>query len=144
MRLDLRQSRDTLIARIMVAMGGRAAEELIFGEFSTGAKDDIAQATKVARDMVCLYGMSEALGPVNLDHGEQQHFLGRDIGLDRLFGEDTAAIVDDEVAALVSMAYEKAKGLLTEHLEQLHTLARRLIENETVDHDELAAILEAA
>jgi cell division protease FtsH len=136
--------RDYLIARIMVAMGGRAAEELIFGEITTGAKDDIVNATRVARDMVCLYGMSEALGPVSLDHGDQHHFLGRDIGLERQFGEDTAEAVDEEVAKLVKGAYERAKTLLAQHIDKLHLLAKRLIEKETVDHEELAAILQPA
>jgi cell division protease FtsH len=136
--------RDYLIARIMVAMGGRAAEELIFGEITTGAKDDIVNATRVARDMVCLYGMSEKLGPISLDHGDQQHFLGRDIGLERQFGEDTAQVVDEEVAKLVKGAYDRAKNLLTQHIDKLHALAKRLIEKETVDHDELAAILQPA
>ncbi|MCZ6553993.1 MAG: ATP-dependent zinc metalloprotease FtsH, partial [SAR324 cluster bacterium] len=136
--------RDYLVARIMVAMGGRAAEELIFGEITTGAKDDIVKATKVARDMVCLYGMSEVLGPINLDHGERQHFLGRDIGLDRQFGESTAEMVDEEVAQLVKSAYEKAKTLLADHMDQLHRLAKRLIEVETVDYDELTDMLQSA
>ncbi|MCZ6749404.1 MAG: ATP-dependent zinc metalloprotease FtsH [SAR324 cluster bacterium] len=136
--------REYLVARIMVAMGGRAAEELIFGEITTGAKDDIVKATKVARDMVCLYGMSEVLGPINLDHGERQHFLGRDIGLDRQFGENTAEMVDEEVAQLVKSAYEKAKTLLADHMDQLHRLAKRLIEVETVDYDELTDMLQSA
>jgi cell division protease FtsH len=88
--------------------------------------------------------MSEALGPVSLDHGDQQHFLGRDIGLERQYGEDTAEIVDAEVAKLVKGAYERAKSLLSENLDKLHALARRLIEKETVDRDELQAILQPA
>ena len=133
-----------LIARLKVAMGGRAAEELIFGELTTGAKDDIIKATKVARDMVCTYGMSEALGPITLDSGNEQHFLGRDIGLERQFGEDTAVLVDQEVAKLVQGAYDQAKELLSSNLDTLHTLAKRLIEQETVDHDELQTILQPA
>jgi cell division protease FtsH len=136
--------RGYLMARIMVAMGGRAAEELIFGEISTGAKDDIQRATKVARDMVTHYGMSEALGPVSLDPGEQQHFLGRDIGLERQYGEDTAEIVDEEVAKLVKGAYDLAKGLLSAHIDKLHALAKRLIDKETVEHDELLNLLQPA
>ena len=133
-----------LVARLKVAMGGRAAEELIFGELTTGAKDDIIKATKVARDMVCTYGMSEALGPITLDSGNEQHFLGRDIGLERQFGEDTALVVDQEVAKLVQGAYDQAKELLSSNLDTLHTLAKRLIEQETVDHDELQTILQPA
>ena len=94
--------------------------------------------------MVTQYGMSEALGPVSLDQGEQQHFLGRDIGLDRQYGEDTAEIVDEEVAKLVRGAYERAKGLLTEHIDKLHSLAKRLIEQETVEREELLGLLQPA
>ena len=111
---------------------------------TTGAKDDIIKATKVARDMVCTYGMSEALGPITLDSGNEQHFLGRDIGLERQFGEDTALVVDQEVAKLVQGAYDQAKELLSSNLDTLHTLAKRLIEQETVDHDELQTILQPA
>ena len=133
-----------LIARLKVAMGGRAAEELVFGELTTGAKDDIINATKTARDMVCTYGMSEALGPVTLDSGGEQHFLGLDIGLERQFGEDTALVVDQEVAKLVQGAYDQAKELLSSNLDTFHALAKRLIEQETVDHDELQTILQPA
>jgi len=84
------------------------------------------------------------LGPINLDHGERQHFLGRDIGLDRQFGESTAEMVDEEVAQLVKSAYEKAKTLLADHMDQLHRLAKRLIEVETVDYDELTDMLQSA
>jgi cell division protease FtsH len=136
--------RDYLIARIMVAMGGRAAEELIFGQVTTGARDDIVSATRVARNMVCMYGMSDVLGPISLDPHEQQHFLGRDIGMERQFGEDTAEVVDEEIAKIVKGAYERAKRLLSENIDKLHTLAKRLIEKETVDHDELALILQPA
>ncbi len=138
--------REYLMASIMVAMGGRAAEELIFGEerVTTGAGNDIQRATQIARSMVTQWGMSEAIGPITLDTGEEQHFLGRDIGLDRPYGEDTAELIDQEVNEILKSCYGKARTLLTEHLDNLHTLAKRLIDHETVEGDELRSLLGAA
>ena len=126
-------------------MGGRAAEELIFGEaaVTTGAGDDIHRATKVARNMVTQWGMSEVIGPVTLAAGDEQHFLGRDIGLDRQYGEDTAALIDQEVHKILKFGYQKAKSLLSDHIDKLHALAKRLIEYETVDGEYLRALLQA-
>ena len=136
--------REYLISSIVVAMGGRAAEELIFGEgaVTTGAGNDIQRATQLARNMVTQWGMSEAIGPITLDLGEQQHFLGRDIGLERPYGEDTAELIDQEVNEMVKVGYQKAKTLLTENIDKLHTLAKRLIENETVEGDDLRSMLQ--
>ena len=139
------QDREYLIASITVAMGGRAAEELIFGEaaVTTGAGDDFHRATKVARNMVTQWGMSEVIGPVTLSAGDEQHFLGRDIGLDRKYGEDTAELIDQEVHKILKLGYQKAKSLLSDHIDKLHALAKRLIEYETVDGEYLRALLQA-
>ncbi len=139
------QDREYLIASITVAMGGRAAEELIFGEaaVTTGAGDDFQKATKVARNMVTQWGMSEAIGPVTLAAGDEQHFLGRDIGLDRKYGEDTAELIDQEVHKILKFGYQKAKSLLSDHIDKLHALAKRLIEYETVDGEYLRTLLQA-
>ena len=128
----------------MVAMGGRAAEELIFGEgaITTGAGNDIQQATQTARNMVTQWGMSEVIGPITLDSGEEHHFLGRDIGIDRKYGEDTAQMIDQEVNKIVNSSYKKALGLLKDHIDHLHALAKNLIENETVDGDDLRSLLQ--
>ncbi len=136
--------REHLIASIMVAMGGRAAEELIFGEgaITTGAGNDIQQATQTARSMVTQWGMSEAIGPITLGTGEEQHFLGRDIGMDRNYGEDTAELIDQEVHEIIHSSYQKALGLLKDHIDNLHTLAKNLIENETVEGDDLRSLLQ--
>jgi len=137
--------RDYLMSSIMVAMGGRAAEELIFGDdaVTTGASNDIQKATQTARNMVTQWGMSEAIGPMTLDLGEEQHFLGRDIGLERPYGEDTAELVDQEINEILKAAYQKSKTLLSDNIDKLHTLAKRLIEHETVEGDELRALLAA-
>ena len=136
--------RDYLIARIMVAMGGRAAEEVVFGEITTGASNDIQEATETARKMVTQWGMSEKIGPITLGSGSELHFLGRDIGLEREYGEDTAALVDQEVEQILNSSYAKAKALLVENVEYLHQLAKKLIENETVAGEELQALLKPA
>ncbi|MBI4083143.1 MAG: ATP-dependent metallopeptidase FtsH/Yme1/Tma family protein [Candidatus Lambdaproteobacteria bacterium] len=136
--------REYLLARIVVAMGGRAAEELVFGEITTGAGNDILQATQTARNMVTQWGMSEAIGPVQLGAPDHQAFLGREIGIERDYGEDTAELIDREVHTLVESAYQKAKALLTQHSDKLHHLAKRLLESETVEGDELRAILVTA
>jgi cell division protease FtsH len=137
--------RDYLLASIMVAMGGRAAEELIFGaqSITTGAGNDIQKATQIARNMVTQWGMSEAIGPITLDLGEEQHFLGRDIGLERPYGEDTAELIDQEINEILKSSYQKARALLNDNIEKLHDLARRLLEKETVEGVELRALLAA-
>jgi cell division protease FtsH len=137
--------RDYLLASIMVAMGGRAAEELVFGgaSITTGAGNDIQKATQTARNMVTQWGMSEAIGPITLDLGEEQHFLGRDIGLERPYGEDTAELIDQEINEILKASYEKARALLREHIDKLHALAKRLIEHETVEGEDLRAMLAA-
>jgi len=136
--------RDFMVAKIMVAMGGRAAEDLVFGDVSTGAGNDILQATQIARNMVTQWGMSDAVGPINLSPGDDQYFLGRDIGMDRPFGEDTAEQVDTEVHRIVQTCYDRTKALLQENVDKLHQLAKRLIESETVDADEIRGMLAPA
>jgi cell division protease FtsH len=133
--------REYLLSKVMVAMGGRAAEEVIFGERTTGASNDIHQATQLARNMVTVWGMSEAIGPITLDTGDEQYFLGRDIGVDRPYGEDTAELVDQEVNEIIKRCYTQAKALLEEHIDVLHILAKKLTQQETVEGDELRALL---
>jgi cell division protease FtsH len=133
--------RDYMVARIMVAMGGRAAEEVIFDDITTGAGNDIQQATGIARNMVMLWGMSDAVGPINLSQGDEQYFLGRDIGMERPYGEDTAEQVDQEVHRILQTCYDKTKALLLQHADKLHQIAKRLIEIETVEADEIRAML---
>ncbi|MCZ6843083.1 MAG: ATP-dependent zinc metalloprotease FtsH [SAR324 cluster bacterium] len=135
------QDRDYLLAKIMVAMGGRAAEELILSQVSTGAANDIQQATKIANKMVTEWGMSEVVGPITLSTGSEQHFLGRDIGIDREYSEDTADIIDMEVHEIVHSSYDKAKAILSEHIDKLHQLAKLLIDQETVEAAEVYALV---
>jgi cell division protease FtsH len=136
-------SRSYLQNQMAVALGGRIAEEIIFGdeEVTTGASNDLQQVARVARQMVMRFGMSDRLGPVALGRAQGNMFLGRDIASERDFSEETAAAVDDEVRNLVDQAYRRAKSVLTENRSVLDQLAEMLIERETVDSEELQELL---
>lgn len=136
-------SRSYLQNQMAVALGGRIAEEIIFGEeeVTTGASNDLQQVARVARQMVMRFGMSDRLGPVALGRQQGNMFLGRDIMAERDFSEETAAAIDDEVSSLVEQAYRRAKEVLVENRHILDTLAEILIDKETVDSDELQDLL---
>ena len=136
-------SRSYLENQMAVALGGRLAEELIFGEeeVTTGASNDLQQVARVARQMVTRFGMSDRLGPVALGRQQGNMFLGRDIVAERDFSEETAAAVDDEVRQLVDVAYTRAKDVLVTNRHVLDLLAQMLIEKETVDAEELQEVL---
>ncbi|MBF2051475.1 MAG: ATP-dependent zinc metalloprotease FtsH3 [Leptolyngbya sp. IPPAS B-1204] len=136
-------SRSYLQNQMAVALGGRIAEELVFGEeeVTTGASNDLQQVARVARQMVTRFGMSDRLGPVALGRSQGGMFLGRDIMAERDFSEETAAAIDDEVRNLVDQAYRRAKSVLTENRAVLDKLAEMLIERETVDAEELQELL---
>ncbi len=136
-------SRSYLQNQMAVALGGRIAEEIIFGEeeVTTGASNDLQQVARVARQMVTRFGMSDRLGPVALGRQQGNMFLGRDIASERDFSEETAATIDDEVRNLVEQAYRRAKAVLTENRGVLDRLAQMLIEKETVDAEELQELL---
>ena len=136
-------SRSYLQNQMAVALGGRIAEEIIFGdeEVTTGASNDLQQVTRVARQMVTRFGMSDRLGPVALGRQNGNVFLGRDIASDRDFSDETAAAIDEEVRNLVDQAYRRAKEVLTGNRHILDKLAEMLVEKETVDADELQDIL---
>jgi cell division protease FtsH len=136
-------SRSYLQNQMAVALGGRIAEEVIFGEeeVTTGASNDLQQVARVARQMVTRFGMSDRLGPVALGRQQGNMFLGRDIAAERDFSEETAAAIDDEVRNLVDQAYRRAKMVLTENRHVLDQLAEMLIERETVDSEELQELL---
>ena len=136
-------SRAYLQNQMAVALGGRVAEELIYGEdeVTTGASNDLQQVARVARQMITRFGMSDRLGPVSLGRQQGNMFLGRDIMAERDFSEETAAAIDDEVRNLVDQAYRRAKQVLTENRSVLDRLAEMLIEKETVDAEELQELL---
>ncbi|MBD2016903.1 ATP-dependent metallopeptidase FtsH/Yme1/Tma family protein [Microcoleus sp. FACHB-53] len=136
-------SRSYLQNQMAVALGGRLAEEIIFGEeeVTTGASNDLQQVTRVARQMVTRFGMSDRLGPVALGRQNGNMFLGREIASDRDFSDTTAATIDEEVRRLVDEAYGRAKNVLLGNKHILDKLAGMLIEKETVDSDELQELL---
>jgi cell division protease FtsH len=129
--------KDQLEGELAVAFGGRVAEEIVFNRISTGASNDIKQATDLAQQMVRTWGMSEALGPLSYAKGEEQVFLGREIAQHRDYSEETANKIDAEISRLISDAYDQAKKVLEEHLDLLHALADMLLEQETVLGKEL-------
>jgi cell division protease FtsH len=136
-------SRAYLQNQMAVALGGRVAEEIIYGddEVTTGASNDLQQVARVARQMVTRFGMSEKLGPVALGRSQGGMFLGRDIAAERDFSEDTAATIDEEVSQLVEEAYRRATEVLTNNRAVLDQLADLLVEKETVDAEELQELL---
>lgn len=136
-------SRSYLQNQMAVALGGRIAEEIIFGEdeVTTGASNDLQQVARVARQMVTRFGMSDRLGPVALGRQQGNPFLGRDIMSERDFSDETAAAIDDEVRNLVDQAYRRAKDVLVKNKHVLDQIADMLVEKETVDAEELQTIL---
>ncbi|MEC7240793.1 MAG: ATP-dependent zinc metalloprotease FtsH [Myxococcota bacterium] len=130
-------------ARIAMAMGGRAAEEVVLSEFSTGASNDLKQATRLAHGMVCKYGMSDKLGPVSLTSEDDEVFLGRSFGRKANHSEETARAIDEEVRFLVTEGYSWAKTILVTNIHILHKVAQLLLEKETVDGSEFKTIVDA-
>jgi len=139
-------TRSELSARLGGLLGGRAAEELIYGEPSTGAQNDLQKATAIARAMVTEYGMSERVGPVSLSREERSAFLAGSPsgGLGAPFGDAVADTVDEEVRAIVTDALERARAVLSEHRAALERVTGRLLEAEQLEGDELAALLRGA
>ncbi len=129
--------KDQLESELAVAFGGRVAEEIIFNRISTGASNDIKQATDLAQLMVKTWGMSDALGPMSYAKGEEQVFLGREIAQHRDYSDETAMKIDNEVSRLINDGYQRAKRILEENLDLLHELADLLLERETVQGNEL-------
>jgi len=136
-------TRQELLDEMTVLLAGRAAEELVFREVTTGAANDLERATELARRMVCEFGMSERLGPVTLGRKAGPIFLGRDIVEDRNYSEAVASEIDREVRRIVEECYERAKQLLSQYRHALHALAERLLEEETIDGEALNDLLKS-
>jgi len=130
-----------LLNSIAILLGGRAAEELVLNDFTTGAGNDIERATALARKMVCEWGMSETMGPLSYGKKEEAIFLGREFATHKDYSEETAQKIDAEVARIVSDRYEEAKKLLTENLDTLNHLAVELLEKEVLNATEIDAII---
>ena len=134
-------ARGYIEGRLAILMGGRAAEELIFNELTTGAGNDIEQATQIARKMVCEWGMSDVLGPMTFGKKNEEIFLGREIQSHRDFSEVTARMIDEEVVRIVRKAKSTAEKTLDKNSDLLHNLAKALLEFETIDGNDVQAIL---
>jgi cell division protease FtsH len=134
--------KNELIAGLAVGMGGRVAEEIVFGDVTNGARGDIKTATAIARRMVCEWGMSEKMGMVEYGEHEDYVFLGRDISRARDYSEATAEQIDGEVRKLIDDAYQTAMTTLTAHRQTLEVIAKALLEYETLDGLQIKEIME--
>ncbi|MDW8365958.1 MAG: cell division protein FtsH, partial [Abditibacteriales bacterium] len=134
-------SKSELMAKITMALGGRVAEEVVLGDITTGAESDLQYATELARRMICEFGMSENLGPLSLGRRHGPVFLGRDLYEERNYSEEVAAQIDKEIRALVEQCYARAKELIENNRDKLERIVAALLEKETIDGDELDAIV---
>jgi ATP-dependent metalloprotease FtsH len=135
------RSKEDLERMLCHAMGGRAAELLVFNQLTTGAISDIEQATEMSRNMVCRYGMSDSLGPLTFGKKEEMVFLGKEIATHKDYSEETAVVIDQEVRRIVEKAYGRAQQLLKDNVDKLHLLANTLLEREVLDGDEMDRVL---
>lgn len=135
-------SKSELTDNLAYFLGGRVAEEMVFGEITTGAHNDLEKTTKVARQMVCEYGMSKQLGPITLGQKQEQVFLGRDFASHPDYSQEIAFEIDKEIRRIIEEAFEVAREILSEHREKLNTMAKALIEHETLEKEELQSLLE--
>ena len=138
------QTKNQMFERIIYGLGGRVAEQLILDDISTGASSDIQQSTKIARDMVTRYGMSEKLGTVlyGSEHSESEVFLGRDFNSGKNYSEKIAAEIDDEIRSIIDNAYTQCKDILSAHIDKLHLIASYLLKAEFMDGDQFKAAME--
>ncbi len=137
---EMFDTKGRMLQDIIVGFGGRVAEELVIGDVTTGASQDIKQATELARAMVTRYGMSEKVGLINYDTDEDEVFIGRDLAHTRHYGEDTQALIDSEVKRIIDESYAKAKSLIEEHMDVLHRCAELLIKEEKIGREQFEAL----
>ena len=137
---EMFNSKNKMLEHIVVSLGGRVAEEMIFQDVTTGASQDIKQATQMARAMVTQYGMSDKIGMINYGSDEDEVFIGRDLAHTRNYAEKTAALIDEEVKRIIDDSYEKAKTLISQHEEVLHKCANLLLEKEKIGQQEFEAL----
>ncbi len=134
-------TRSALMDQLAMTLGGRAAEELVFHEVTTGAANDIEKVTATSKHMVMRYGMSEKLGPRMLGRNHDMPFLGREMGSEPDYSEEIAREIDDEIRRVIEEAHNRARQVLTEHMEELHKISELLIERETIDKDQFERLL---
>ena len=141
-RDEMYYTRGRMLQEIMVSLGGRIAEELVLDDITTGASQDIKQATNIARQMVTRYGMSSSIGTINYEQGGEDVFLGYDIGHENRNSEYMAGEIDKEVRAIISDCYGKAKKIISDHMDVLHSAAGLLMEKEKLTGREFEALFE--
>ncbi len=141
-REEMFNTKGRMLQEIIVDLGGRVAEEMIFDDITTGASQDIKQATGVAKAMVTRYGMSENVGLINYDNDDDEVFIGRDLAHTRSYGENIAGIIDQEIKRIIDECYEKSRSILKEHEKILHKCADLLLEKEKISRDEFEALFE--
>ncbi len=141
---EMFNTKGRMLQDIMVDLGGRIAEELIFDDITTGASQDIKQATKLARAMVTKYGMSEKVGMIQYGSDDDEVFIGRDLAHAKTYGNQIADTIDSEVKRIIDQCYEKAKAIIEEHLQVLHSCAALLIEKEKINQEEFEALFKEA
>ena len=139
-RDEMFNTKGEMLQNIIVSLGGRVAEELVFDDITTGASQDIKQATQTARDMVTKYGFSDKLGLINYDTDSDEVFIGRDLAHTRPYGEDVATLIDKEVKDIVDECYAKAKKLISEHMDVLKKSSELLLEKEKISREEFEAL----
>jgi len=135
-------TRQQLINQLLYLMGGRAAEEIKFGEFTTGASNDLERATNLAHRMVCVFGMSERLGPRTFGEPSGHVFLGKEMTRERNYSEETATLIDEEIKRLIDESHNRTVEIVRERKEILDRLAEALVERETIDGDEFELLIE--
>ncbi|GFZ99547.1 ATP-dependent zinc metalloprotease FtsH [Paenibacillus marchantiophytorum] len=136
------QTKNELLDKVTGLLGGRVSEELFIGEIGTGAYSDFQKATGIVRRMIMEYGMSDKLGPMQFGSSQGQVFLGRDIGHEQNYSDAIAYEIDQEMQSFIRTCYDRARTMLTEHADQIHLVAKTLLEKETLDKDEIIALLE--
>lgn len=141
-RDEMFNTKGRMLQEIIVDLGGRVAEEMIFDDITTGASQDIKQATGVAKAMVTRYGMSENIGLINYDNDDDEVFIGRDLAHARAYGENVAGMIDQEIKRIIDECYQKTRSILTEHEKILHKCADLLLEKEKISRDEFEALFE--
>ena len=136
-------SKTAMEEQIVSLLGGRVAEALILDDVSTGASNDIERATKIARSMVTIYGMSDKLGTIMFGGDEGEVFLGRDLAQTKTYSEETASLIDEEIKKIIDNAYNTAKQILSQNIDKLHIVAGILLEKEKIDGEEFDKVFES-
>lgn len=134
-------SKKKMEEELIILLGGRVAEHIIFGDISTGASNDIERASEIARKMVTKYGMSDTLGPITFGSGHDEVFLGKDYGTVRNYSEEIAKEIDEEVNRIITTAYKNCEKLLKEHSDRLELLAQYLIVNEKINGTDFDSLM---